>query len=140
MNLTVDDIIKALTIAVNAHDGQKYGDQPYIVHPIGVAQLCVDYGYNDPHYIVTALLHDVVEDSSYTVEDIEELFNDSIGEAVSYMTKPDDVPYGEYLELLCENDIAKVVKFFDVMYNHKISGRNTKKYRKAYDFLKSQIR
>lgn len=56
-------------VATRAHDGQKYGEKPYIVHPLDVARLAQELGY--PLEIkVACVLHDVVEDSTITLEDL----------------------------------------------------------------------
>ena len=139
------DIAKAVKISCNAHDGQKYGDEPYFYHPVMVAYLVGHMGY-DARFIITAYLHDVVEDSSYTLEDIRYHFGEEIGDAVEAMTKKVDPntgkreSYKDYLDRVVKNEIAIVVKYADLHHNHKISGRDTKKYREAYEFVGSRVK
>lgn len=83
-----ETVIKAFEYADAAHDGvrRKSGD-PYILHPIAVAKIVVKeigLGYKS---IVTALLHDIVEDTEYTIEDIERLFGPKIASLVDGLTK-----------------------------------------------------
>lgn len=81
-------IIKAFDLAKSAHDGvRRKSGEPYILHPIAVAKIVVQeigLGYKS---IVTALLHDTVEDTEYTVEDIERLFGSKIASLVDGLTK-----------------------------------------------------
>ena len=83
-----ETVIKAFEYAEAAHDGvrRKSGD-PYILHPIAVAKIVVQeigLGYKS---IVTALLHDIVEDTEYSIEDIERLFGPKIASLVDGLTK-----------------------------------------------------
>jgi GTP pyrophosphokinase len=83
-----ETVLKAFEYAEAAHDGvrRKSGD-PYILHPIAVAKIVVQeigLGYKS---IVTALLHDIVEDTEYTIEDIERLFGPKVASLVDGLTK-----------------------------------------------------
>ena len=75
----VDLITKAFNFARQAHKGvRRLSGEPYIMHPIAVAQIaCQEVGLGSTS-ICSALLHDVVEDTDYTVEDIENLFGSKI--------------------------------------------------------------
>lgn len=83
-----EGVIKAFEFANEAHKGvRRRSGEPYIIHPIAVAKIVVQeigLGYKS---IVTALLHDVVEDTEYTVEDIERLFGPKIASLVDGLTK-----------------------------------------------------
>ena len=83
-----EGVIKAFEFANEAHKGiRRRSGEPYIIHPIAVAKIVVQeigLGYKS---IVTALLHDVVEDTEYTVEDIERLFGSKIASLVDGLTK-----------------------------------------------------
>ena len=83
-----EGVIKAFEFANEAHkDVRRRSGEPYILHPIAVAKIVVQeigLGYKS---IVTALLHDVVEDTEYTVEDIERLFGSKIASLVDGLTK-----------------------------------------------------
>ncbi len=82
------EVIKAFEFANEAHKGvRRRSGEPYIIHPIAVAKIVVQeigLGYKS---IVTALLHDIVEDTEYTVEDIERLFGAKIASLVDGLTK-----------------------------------------------------
>lgn len=82
------EVIKAFEFANEAHKGvRRRSGEPYIIHPIAVAKIVVQeigLGYKS---IVTALLHDIVEDTEYTVEDIERLFGPKVASLVDGLTK-----------------------------------------------------
>ncbi len=84
------DIRKAFNLAVEAHkDMRRKSGEPYIYHPIEVAKICAkDIGLGSTS-IICALLHDVVEDTDYTLEDIEKLFNPKVAEIIDGLTKID---------------------------------------------------
>ena len=83
----MSNVKNALYFATKAHDGQvrKYTGAPYVTHPIRVAELVSEYFNNEDMYIA-ALLHDVVEDTSHTTEDIESNFGGYISMLVSDLT------------------------------------------------------
>ncbi len=84
------NIRKAFNLAVEAHkDMRRKSGEPYIYHPIEVACICArDIGLGETS-IICALLHDVVEDTDYTLEDIENLFNPKIANIIDGLTKID---------------------------------------------------
>ena len=84
-------IEKALLFATMAHLGQKrknQPDEPVIVHPIGVARILIEKGA-DNNVVAAGLLHDVVEDTKYTYEDIIENFGRDIAHLVEVASEPD---------------------------------------------------
>jgi GTP diphosphokinase / guanosine-3',5'-bis(diphosphate) 3'-diphosphatase len=87
---TVDkkEIRKAFDIALEAHSSQRRKTgEPYIFHPIAVAKIVAYEIGLDTTSIVAALLHDVVEDTDYTIEDIERLFGENVSRIVNGLTK-----------------------------------------------------
>jgi GTP pyrophosphokinase len=82
------EIRKAFDLAVEAHaDQRRKTGEPYIFHPIAVAKIVAYEIGLDATAIVSALLHDVVEDTEYTIEDIEGLFGEKVGRIVNGLTK-----------------------------------------------------
>ena len=82
---------KAKLFAIRAHIGQvrkNEPDKPMIIHPIGVGQLLESFGYDD-NVIAAGYLHDVVEDTKYTIEDIEREFGKDIATLVMGASEPD---------------------------------------------------
>ena len=83
-----DFVTKAFMLAKEAHKGVlRRSGEPYILHPIAVAKIVVDEIGLGVKSVVSSLLHDVVEDTPYTVEDIETLFNPKIASMVDSLTK-----------------------------------------------------
>ena len=84
----VEIITKAFNFAKHAHKGvRRLSGEPYIMHPIAVAKIvCIEIGLGSTS-ICSALLHDVVEDTDYTVEDIENMFGPKIAQIVDGLTK-----------------------------------------------------
>ena len=109
---------KALRFAYDAHHGQmdKSG-APYINHPLHVAESMTNEAET-----IAALLHDVVEDTPFTCEDLlNEGFDPAAVEAVRLLTKSDDVSYDDYICAIRENPIARRVKIEDLQHNMDLS-------------------
>lgn len=100
----VDIITKAYHFAKQAHKGVKrLSGEPYILHPISVAQIaCEEVGLGSTS-ICSALLHDVVEDTDYTVEDIENIFGAKIAMIVDGLTKISGGIFGDQASAQAEN-------------------------------------
>ena len=100
----VEIITKAFNFAKQAHKGvRRLSGEPYIMHPITVAQIvCSDIGLGSTS-ICSALLHDVVEDTDYTVEDIENMFGPKIAQIVDGLTKISGGIFGEQASAQAEN-------------------------------------
>lgn len=132
---------KALNFCFEAHKNQvdKSG-QPYVFHPFHLAEQM-----EDEATVCTALLHDVVEDTKYTFEDISEAgFSEEIINALKLLTHDENVPYMDYVALIKENPVAKAVKLADLKHNSDLSRlnevtekdlRRREKYLRAIDFL-----
>ena len=100
----VEIITKAFNFAKQAHKGVKRrSGEPYIMHPIAVAQIaCSEIGLGSTS-ICAALLHDVVEDTDYTVEDIENLFGSKVAQIVDGLTKISGGIFGDRASAQAEN-------------------------------------
>ena len=100
----VDIITKAFNFARQAHRGvRRLSGEPYIMHPIAVAQIaCEEVGLGSTS-ICAALLHDVVEDTDYTTEDIENIFGPKIAQIVDGLTKISGGIFGEQASAQAEN-------------------------------------
>ena len=96
-------IDKAYQLANGAHQGQKrLSGEPYIIHPLAVACILVELGM-DSESVVGGLLHDVVEDTDYTLEDIKRLFGKEIANLIDGVTKLGKIPYSSREEQQAEN-------------------------------------
>lgn len=100
----VDIITKAFNFARQAHKGvRRLSGEPYIMHPIAVAQIACDEMGLGSTSICAALLHDVVEDTDYSVEDIENIFGSKIAMIVDGLTKISGGIFGDKASAQAEN-------------------------------------
>ena len=98
-----DSIDKAIQLACKAHEGQKrYSGEEYVCHPLQVAIILVELGM-DNETIQAAILHDVVEDTPVTLEDIRKTFGDEIAALVDGVTKLNKIPFSTREEQQAEN-------------------------------------
>ncbi|AIM25206.1 GTP pyrophosphokinase RelA [Melissococcus plutonius] len=94
---------KALDYASQAHEGQiRKSGEPYIIHPIQVAGILADL-HMDPYTVATGFLHDVVEDTEITLDDLKDEFGESIAVLVDGVTKLGKIKYKSHEEQLAEN-------------------------------------
>ena len=92
------DLERAFIAAEKAHSGQlRKSGEPYITHPVAVAQILIDLGM-DLATIMAALLHDTVEDTSYSIEQIKAEFGEEVTSLVDGVTKLDKLTYGPTAE------------------------------------------
>lgn len=133
----VENLIKAYALAKKVHEGQtdKAG-KPYITHPTRVAQL-VDGG---PTELMVAFLHDVVEDTPTTLEDLRNMgFDEVVVSGVDGMTRRAGETRDAYLKRLKPNPIARAVKLADLVHNSdlsRISAPSEKDYRRVEEYRK----
>lgn len=105
--------MKAMKLAYEAHHGQlDYNGMPYVFHPYHLAEQMTDE-------ITTcaALLHDVVEDTDWTIEQLAEAFPPEVVQAVALLTHDDGTDYFDYVRRIRENPVAKAVKLADLAHN-----------------------
>ena len=101
------DINNCIEYMKKKHEGQKrkHGT-PYYTHPLAVAKLLEEKGL-DENYIVAGLFHDLIEDTDCTYEEIIDLSNEKVAEAVRLVTKTDGYVMSEYIKNIKENEMAK---------------------------------
>ena len=100
----VDIITKAFNFAKQAHKGvRRLSGEPYIMHPIAVARIAVEEMGLGSTSICAALLHDVVEDTDYTVEDIENIFGEKVAMIVDGLTKISGGIFDDHKSAQAEN-------------------------------------
>lgn len=105
INPKYDDsvIIKAYEIARSLHDGQfRKSGEPYIIHPVAVAKILAQFGM-DNETVIAGLLHDVVEDTRYTREQLAEDFDEKIADLVEGVTKLTNISYDSSEAAQAEN-------------------------------------
>ena len=132
---------KALKLCFEAHKNQldKSG-MPYVFHPFYLAEQM-----QTEETTIVALLHDVVEDTEYTIEDLTEMgFEKSVTDALRLLTHDEAVDYMDYVRSIKVNSIAKAVKLADLKHNSDLSRldnvdekalRRREKYLKAIEIL-----
>ncbi len=140
-----EQLIRAIEIAVSAHEGQldTHNDRPYIEHPFRV----MNAGHTLQEKIV-GVLHDVVEDSEWTLQQLtEEGFSKEIVDGVDAMTRRDNESYDEYIQRVLKNPVAIRVKMNDLTDNMDIRRwqevqyhdlARLQKYLEAYKLLTEQ--
>ena len=100
----VELIRSALDVAIDAHKDQyRKSGEPYIFHPLAVAKIAAEKIGLDSIGIASALLHDVVEDSKYSIQDIESRFGETIAKIVSGLTKISKLKKDKILSIQAEN-------------------------------------
>ena len=122
---------RAYRVAEKAHVGQtRHSGEPYITHPLAVAQILAELGIG-PITIAAALLHDTVEDTTYSLDQVKADFGDEIGMLVDGVTKLDKVKYGESAQaetvrkmiVAMSKDIrVLVIKLADRLHNARTWG------------------
>lgn len=120
---------QALKLCFEAHREQtdKSG-MPYVFHPFHLAEQM-----DTEDAIIVALLHDVVEDTDYTLDDLRKMgFGDTVIDALTLMTHDPKVPYMDYVRAIGSNPLATKVKLADLRHNSDL-GRLTNVDQKALD-------
>ncbi|MDO4532431.1 MAG: GTP pyrophosphokinase [Coriobacteriia bacterium] len=110
--------IAAMKFAFKAHEGQlDRSGIPYVSHPLHLAEQM-----DTEDETVVALLHDIIEDTEYTADDLRALgISDAALEAILLLTHDDDVPYLDYVRNLKDNPLAVKVKLADLHHNSQLS-------------------
>lgn len=104
---------EAMNIAYKSHHKQKdKGGFPYINHPLHIAE-----EMDDEYSTCVALLHDVVEDSDITLNDLSKIFPPEVIKAIDLLTRKDNILYADYIKQIKTNEIATKVKLADLAHN-----------------------
>lgn len=141
----IDKLVeKAVEVATKAHKGQFRDDgRPYITHPIAVANICAaKYARGEDTYfcMIIGLLHDVVEDTSLTLDDLsKEGFPYIVVNAIEYLTRQKNESYTDFIKRVAKNKQATLVKLADLEHNlsDQKPGARKDKYELATELLKS---
>ena len=122
----------ALEFAKAKHEGQKrIGGDDYITHPMAVCEIVKDQGF-DENYQITALFHDLLEDTDSTEEEILKFGNQQILEAVKLLTKKKDYDMSEYIAAIKHNPIAFAVKAADRLHNLQCATITSEEFKRKY--------
>lgn len=130
---------KAMKIAYDAHHGQvDKGGLPYIFHPLHLAE-----EMEDEVSCCAALLHDVAEDTSVTLEDLAKEFPPEVIAVLELLTHREDVPYFDYVRSIRANPIAVKIKLADIAHNSdqsrcpEMSEEHRRYFRHKYETAKA---
>lgn len=136
----------AISLAVKHHANQKdKGGNPYIEHPLWVMVHTTGYKCK-----IAAVLHDIVEDTDVTIEDLKIYgFDKEIVDAIRLLTKDKNSTYEEYIDSLFENPIAVKVKLKDLEHNMDLSRllngitekdkKRNERYRNTYNYILDRL-
>lgn len=138
------DIEVAISIALKAHKGQvDKGGNPYILHPLAVMNRVETIEEK-----IVAVLHDVVEDTEVTIDQLRETgFSEEILEAIKLLTRAKEDSYEEFIDKTLKNRIARNVKTADIKENMNLSRiqdpleqdyTRLEKYKRALERLERQ--
>lgn len=123
---------KALAYATQKHSGQlRIGGEPYITHPVAVAQMVRENGYGLDYQLV-ALFHDLLEDTAATQSEIAALSNDGVLAAVVILTKNKGYDMSKYVRKIRENTMAKAVKAADRLHNLQCALHTDQEFKRRY--------
>ena len=141
---------KAFDIVSKAFDGVlDKGGKPYIGHLIRVANGVLGNSLIRESLTVVGLLHDLIEDTHWTEEDLRKEFPDNIVDAVVAMTKVDGISYDDYIDGVMANELATYVKVSDLKDNMDVTRlkelgdyeiKRLKKYHATYIKLSDKIK
>lgn len=143
--MTSLDIEVAISIALKAHNGQvDKGGNPYILHPLAVMNRVETIEEK-----IVAVLHDVVEDTEVTIDQLRETgFSEEILEAINLLTRAKEDSYEEFIDKTLKNRIARNVKIADIKENMNLSRiqdpseqdyMRLEKYKRALERLERQF-
>ena len=122
----------ALEYATEKHKGQKrIGGDDYITHPIAVCEIIKSQGF-DESYQITALFHDLLEDTDATEEEILKYGSKEILEAVKLLTKKKGFDMAEYVGAISTNEIARAVKAADRLHNLRCAIVTDEEFKRKY--------
>ena len=132
---------KAMRLMIEKHENQKdKAGMPYFYHPLHVAEQM-----NDETTTIVALLHDIVEDTDTTLDDLRNMnFPKDVLDAIDALTHKDGVDYYDYIENISKNGIARKVKIKDLEHNMDLNRlteitdvdiKRYEKYKRCHDYL-----
>ena len=127
---------EARDFASQVHEGQMYGEEPYMTHIEDVASQ-----FDDPHLKRIAYLHDAVEDSETEIDAIHQQFGEDVGHAVDALTRRPDEQYFDYIQRVASHPEARQVKLADLQSNLRRGPSESlaRRYEKALQMLRGDM-
>jgi len=127
----------AVLLAVRAHDGQHRhdGKTPYVTHPLEVS-----FCFSDPMSQTIAVLHDVLEDTAVTYEELERLFGTVVASTVRVLSRQKDEAYTDFITRVSRHSMARDIKIADIEHNLPTSSEGMQhRYKQALAILRMKI-
>ena len=127
---------EARDFASQVHEGQMYGEEPYMTHIEDVASQ-----FDDPHLKRIAYLHDAVEDSETGIDAIHQQFGEDVGHAIDALTRRPDEQYFDYIQRVASHPEARQVKLADLQSNLRRGPSESlaRRYEKALQMLRGDM-
>lgn len=131
----MSSIQKAFNFAYEKHSNQKYGQRPYICHLMGVAS-----GLETDQEIIIALLHDTIEDTETTYEELKQEFGLIVATTVITLSEKESIKYFDYIYNIKNSSLATKIKLADIKFNLANNPPESlkKRYLKALSILESK--
>lgn len=133
-------IIQAASLAKKAHTGQKYGDEDYftghIERVVNKARLLFSDNKAIDQILVIAYLHDILEDTTVTYDDVALEFGKYTASCVKLLTKRENQPNDFYIDCICDNPITTAVKYADSYVNLE-KCLETQQWKRSEKYLKN---
>lgn len=127
-----DRYAAAYEYAARKHEGQyRIGGEPYITHPVAVAEILRGWGYDEEHQIA-ALFHDLLEDTDASEQEIEEIGGKDVLRAVKLLTKQKGYIMSEYVAGIRSDPMAFAVKAADRLHNLQSAFSADEIFRRRY--------
>lgn len=147
---------KAYALAKAKHEGQLYGTHDYfeyhilaverdVIDSLGDKAINIHTKHEYDIYSIVAYLHDIVEDTSVALNEIELLFGTDVCYAINAITKRKSEKYTVYLSRVYKNEVARRVKYYDILFNlhntvqcltQEVNEKNLRRYNKYMQALK----
>ena len=141
-----EEVLKARAYAIMMHGDQTYDDEPYVVHLDAVAEILVEFGYDDTDLLVAAYLHDVIEDTEATHVDVAARFGERAAALVYAVTSEEGHPNRKtrnaatYANRTVKEPGAVTLKAADRLANVRRGGRLVGLYRKEQPAFVAALR
>lgn len=113
-----NNALKAINLAETAHfNAKRKSGEPFISHPIRIANALVSLGVEDENILIISILHDILEDTDISREELLDIFNDKIVDSIELLTKQEGITLDYYYENIQLNPEASIVKIADRCHN-----------------------
>lgn len=113
-----NNALKAIHLAETAHSNiKRKSGEPFVSHPIRIANALVSLGVNDEKILIIAILHDILEDTQVTREELLDIFDSDVVDGIELLTKQEGMTLDYYYESIYLNPKSSIVKIADRCHN-----------------------